>query len=358
MKTVTIYYNRCEHTSRILTGFFLLAKEKKISLQAIENKGNFRGISFLCLEAEVDGKRFLFDLGDSWWLGSENGSRALNDVDGYFARSYIRDPARRSACCEPNMHKVHPLGFDYYATFPGNPMDRRPGLRQHASSVLKTISGYNKCFYVPYFEGKADQKSTNIKIIFMTRLWDPDEVNPNEPGISEDAAEYRKYMIEERRYINRERIQIIRELQKQYGNQFFGGVFQNEAAEKLCPELILNRSDVRKKAYLDRMKQSDICIGSMGLHQSIGWKTGEYVAAARAIVAEKFVYEVSGDFSEGKNYIPFTSSAECIEAVERLYHDPDAIYRMKLANEQYYRQYLRPEQQIINALWQAGIELE
>ena len=212
--------------------------------------------------------------------------------------------------------------------------------------------------YVPYFEGKADLKKADFKIIFMTRLWDPDEVNPNEPGISEDISEYRKYMIDERHYINRERIQIVKELQKQYGKQFFGGIYQNKVAEKLCPELILDRSDVRKKAYLDRMKQSDICIGSMGLHQSTGWKTGEYIAAARAIVAEKLVYEVPGDFEEGKNYIPFTSSTECIEAVDRLYHDPEAIYRMKLANEQYYRQYLRPEQQITNALQKVGIILD
>lgn len=51
------------------------------------------------------------------------------------------------------------------------------------------------------------------------------------------------------------------------------------------------------------MRRSDICIGSTGLWDSIGWKTGEYVAAARAVVNERFVYEVPGGFREGVNYL-------------------------------------------------------
>lgn len=98
------------------------------------------------------------------------------------------------------------------------------------------------------------------------------------------------------------------------------------------------------------MKKSDICIGSTGLHKSIGWKTGEYVAAARAIVAERFQYQVTGNFEENINYIPFDSVDECLSAVEKLYHDPEAVYQMKLSNEAYYAKYLRPEKQIFNAL--------
>lgn len=36
------------------------------------------------------------------------------------------------------------------------------------------------------------------------------------------------------------------------------------------------------------MHDTDICIGSMGLHKSIGWKTGEHIAASKAIINEKY----------------------------------------------------------------------
>jgi len=58
-----------------------------------------------------------------------------------------------------------------------------------------------------------------------------------------------------------------------------------------------------RRNYLEVMKQSDICISSMGLHQSIGWKTGEYIAASKAIINESFHYKVVGDFQIGKNYL-------------------------------------------------------
>ena len=120
-------------------------------------------------------------------------------------------------------------------------------------------------------------------------------------------------------------------------------------SEKVCPDLILSKPMVRKKAYIDRMKKTDICIGSMGLHRSIGWKTGEYVAAARAIVSERLEYVVPGNFNDGHHYIPYDTSDECLEAVASLYTNPSMLYEMKKANEEYYSQFLIIEQQILNA---------
>ncbi len=98
------------------------------------------------------------------------------------------------------------------------------------------------------------------------------------------------------------------------------------------------------------LHQCDICIGTMGLHESIGWKTGEYVAAAKAIVNERFHYQVTGDFAEGVNYLPFETAQECIAAVQQLVEDPRKLYEMKRANEAYYRRWLKPEVLVKNTL--------
>ena len=98
------------------------------------------------------------------------------------------------------------------------------------------------------------------------------------------------------------------------------------------------------------MRSCDICIGSMGLHESIGWKTGEYVAAAKAIVNERFRYRVTGNFAEGKNYLPFTDADQCVAAVRQLAESPEARYKMQKANEDYYRNSLRPDALVKNSL--------
>ena len=332
----------------------MLEEAGRISLEMIENKNNSRNIPFASIQIEIDDKVITFDMSDSWWLRSVDGFEHLKAVDAYFARSYSSDPAMHLSIVDPYMEKVKPFGFDYYATYKGNPLDQdNKGIVRSFRDVI----GYNRCTYVPYFEGKAEKKNRDATIIFMTRLWDPNEVNPDEPGITDEVKEYRKYMIAERCYINEQRIRIVKELRKEFGDHFTGGIYEDVFSKTQCPELVLNRTQVRKKAYLDKMKKSDICIGSMGLHKSTGWKTGEYIAAARAIVAEKLIYEVPGDFEEGKNYIPFNTAEECLQAVKDLYENPQRIYDMKKANEQYYQAFLKPDRQILNALEQIGIYL-
>ena len=93
-------------------------------------------------------------------------------------------------------------------------------------------------------------------------------------------------------------------------------------------------SDIcEKQNYMRIMKKSDICIATTGLHESIGWKMGEYVAAARGIVSEKLNYRVPGNFKEEKNYLVFSNIDECIDAVDRLYTSPSTLYQMKKNNE-------------------------
>ena len=87
-----------------------------------------------------------------------------------------------------------------------------------------------------------------------------------------------------------------------------------------------------------------------GLHGSIGWKTGEYIAGAKAIVNEAFQYQVPGDFQEGVHYLSFTHVEECIKQVDGLMEHPQEVYAMKCANKEYYEKYLRPDRLISNAL--------
>ena len=186
------------------------------------------------------------------------------------------------------------------------------------------------------FEGKAS-KENGGRILFLTRLWDPDEC-VTEAGRAERVR------------INSDRIQIIRALREKYGSLAVTGLSDTPLSRKLAPELIMNGSYTKRANYLKLLHSSDICIASTGLHGSIGWKTGEYVAAAKAIVTEPFVYSVTGDFENGKNCLTYGSPEECLEAVERLISDPDALYRMKAENESYYKEFLSPDALVRNTI--------
>lgn len=133
---------------------------------------------------------------------------------------------------------------------------------------------------------------------------------------------------------------------------FFGGIYRDGFSERYCPELLVGKAVTLKRSYLHRMRCSDICINTMGLHGSIGWKTAEYVAAARAIESEEFVYSVPGGFDDGVNYLSFRSPEECAERVEMLMEDEKARLEMSRANRDYYENSLRPDAQIRQALRQ------
>ena len=146
-------------------------------------------------------------------------------------------------------------------------------------------------------------------------------------------------------------------LRAAFPEQFIGGIQDSPFAQTQCPDLILSEHSTWKRIYLHRMKHSEICIASTGLHQSSGWKIAEYLAAGRAIVSEPLCYEVPGPFQAGENYLTYTSADGCIEQIRTLLAHPEQILQMGQRNRAYYDTWLRPDQIVAKALEQAKISL-
>lgn len=146
------------------------------------------------------------------------------------------------------------------------------------------------------------------------------------------------------------RIDIIRALKDKYGKAFYGGLEDSDLARQLAPDLILSKKYTNKRAYLKRMRNSDICIASTGLHNSIGWKFAEYIVASKAICSERLCYEVPGGFNKNKNYIEFDSVDSCADSVDYLVHHPEKIREMQNANREYYINFLKPDILVANTL--------
>lgn len=325
-KIKLIIGTKIPHVSQIVTGCLML-KQQGWDVEIVDHSSNqenlLRGMPVI--QAEYRGQRLVYDVGDGYNV-PEDIVTGLENCDFYFKRSFSEEKNRKLIC--RHLEKMYPLGFNYHVTYRGNPANEPLW-----KTVAKPLLGKTPdCYFVPkVFEGKAEKKQGQPKILFLARLWDDQE-----PGFSaEENAE--------RTYINNVRIEIIRSLREKYGDAFVGGLNDNALSRAWAPDLIMPSEYTERRKYLKLLHSSDICIGSMGLFESIGWKTGEYVAAAKAIVNEEMHFTVTGDFAEGKNYLAFHTAEQCLAAVQTLVEDPARLYAMKQANQQYYQQYLRPD---------------
>lgn len=271
-----------------------------------------------------NGHYIAYDVEDGYQYVEEM-QRLLETVDFYFKRSFS---CQKNKELFPDYYKkIYPLGLNFHVTTKGNPIDHVNVIKKICNVFMHRDS--LDMFTPSAFEMIPQFKTSDIKIIFYSRLWAPHDQNED---------------------INNTRIEIIRSLRKKYGSNFFGGLENSELAMQLAPELVVDKSVVRRSNYLKQMKQADIGIATTGLHGSIGWKLAEYVAAGKAIVTEKLNYEVPNGFVVDNNYYTFSSADDCLDKIQSLINDPSKLYEMKMENYRYYQTSLRPDMLIKNTL--------
>ena len=264
----------------------------------------------------------------------------LKKCDYYFKRSYSEKENVKFAdkINDPQaIKKMYPLGFNYDVTYDWCPINDGVPWKETIKKLLGFKNPANAYFKKQVFEQKPNYNGRNPVVFFQTRLWDIPDCYP-------------QWKKEQWSWINETRLTIVRALKKEFGTLFDGGLIDTPTDRKLAGDLIIPVEETDRKKYIEKMKRADICIGTTGLHMSIGGKTGEYIAASRAIVHEKFYYEVTGNFENGRNYLEFSNSDECVAAVYRLIDNPDLLLNMQNNNHEYYLKYLEPCRLIENTI--------
>jgi hypothetical protein len=176
------------------------------------------------------------------------------------------------------------------------------------------------------------------KILLMCRVWDP--VHTPHLRLRDD-----------RERVNEMRAACIRAGRAEFGDRFYGGLAHGDFSREHYGDCLLpSARDGERHAFLARVRDSAICVSTSGLHQSIGWKMAEYVASSRAILAESLHYVVPGGFAPGRNLIEFDSVDGFIAAAERLMRDHELRSAMMHANWDYYREWVRPDAQVLRTL--------
>lgn len=340
------------HLYHITAGFVELERQGIIDLRVEKlGKGSQEKLPYNMMEVIINDRvRVLYDANDGYDnLLTENQGYVefmdglLQDFDFCFKRSFSR--LYNSKLKYGN--KMYPLGLNYMVTVPGNiahsPLPHDP-FKEKVKKMVRMLpfsEYYNGLYSVSSFE-EIPKRDKHPEILFMARLWD---INGDYTGqISSEKKE-------ERAYINNFRAECIRLCRKEFGSKFYGGVTPSKFAYENYSDIVIeDKSITKRNNYLKKVKDSSICIATMGLHESIGWKFAEYVAASKAIVTEKLHYEIPGNFFEEQNYLVFRSPDECISQIYKLLEDENFKYKMMVNNYKYYHEYVRPDRLVLNSI--------
>lgn len=332
------------HLQILYTGFHWLKENGSIHLsyQILQDPGSLQQLpspSELLVKVN-DSRNVLFDMVD---FGEINAA-ILDQVDFYYKRSF--SPAIVGEALA--FKKVFPLGLMYRVEekypdrFTLARMKLEKDRKTRTASIVKAygslLGDLNPRFFRlnPSNCSCKPEKSLLPGVIFMSGLWDPETT----------ARKYR----DERVQINEMRVQCVRRLRKEFGRSFMGGLIPNEYAKKNFPDcLVENERMTLFGNYIRLLRKYPIAVATTGLHNSIGWKFGEYVAFSRAIVSERLHYEAPG-LKSGKHYLEFNTPDECVDSVAKLFSDKSLRDEMMEANHLYYEKYLRPDQLVWNAL--------
>lgn len=309
VKVKARYTDYWMHVSVLITGLRKLQEIGAIELELVketdEEKNHQAG-----MEMDVNGLRVYLDVSD----GYNNLSFIrdhINDYDIWFKRSFSEKLNK-----EYGLVKIVPLGLNYgvFDSFVS-----RVFKRESTKTFLLRFIGIKPDFEIGTRDYECVPKLNEVpQICFTARLWSG----------------------EENREINEMRILLVRELRRKYGSSFHGGIYKSAESEAMCPDLIVNKIYTQKNCYLKRMKSCDICIATTGLHGSIGWKLAEYVMASKVVLTEPLNYYVPYGFSNGSNYLEFSSVDECMSLIDSLLNSPERMRAIMQSNYDYYRESL------------------
>ncbi len=355
-----LYQSSSPHLQQLYTGFLMLHKSGAIRLSQERRQArtvypsraqHLRDASHAHLDAVIEGKtRIHFDTHDS----EEIATCELDDCDLYFKRSYL--PTLVATLPPEQRSRIEPLGLNY-RVLPSSidwfAAQRALWLRDTpvARMLKEAFDARNRFGYKPRADGMEAPVELGAapRVLFLAATYDPHD----DPARSQDKNE-------DRISINETRARCIRLLKGALGERFTGGFANTAFARKRYPDLIAPDSLTTQASYIATMRSHSICVATTGLHGSIGWKLAEYVAFSKAILSEKLVFGVPGDFGPGRNYLEFGSPEDCAAGAVRLVEDRDLRERLMLSNAAYYRDFLRPDALVGNALARArgvGAEL-
>tara|TARA_B100000408_G_scaffold138583_1_gene132804 strand:+ start:20423 stop:21469 length:1047 start_codon:yes stop_codon:yes gene_type:complete len=318
------------HLQQMYTGLETLQKMGTIRLEYVDQAIKHNEV-FTTLV--INNKDVVIDCKDSVEIEQKN----YDDCDVYFKRSLSPKHFH-------TLSKIHPFGL-YFEVYPSvrsaHTIERFLAFSENsavnkAKSLVKALDTKNLLSYMPRANNflPKHEKIEDISILFFTRLWNPH---------FDREFELSKVETCDRELINTLRIDCVRALRKEFGQECLVGLMDDEYSRKLAPDLILSPEVTAQRKYIELVKRSKVCITSTGLHGSIGAKFSEYLALGKLILSEPFNHVLTSPVEEGINYLAYNSPEQCVDKAKQMLRSSDENRAMIESNSQYSIEYLRPE---------------
>jgi len=341
-----VEYKNISHLNQLYTGFKFLHDANVINLQFSKTISHLELKNKPVIKVILDDSVVIYyDSLDGFnWIDKDESSNLKYffntfKCDYYFKRSYNSSLEMKGLG-----FKVLPLGL-YYNITPYFDVQKSNLIgvfkkKFKNNKLARKLLKVNRNFYTKDFENYPNLDFYSPKILFSARLWDPSKALNKQNEF-------------QRKEINEFRMDIVKRLKIEFGDNFIGGIsIDSYSSTCLSKEYLLPFEFTNREFYLKTMKQSAICIATTGLHNSIGGKLTEYVAASRAIITEPLHYKVPGEFKKDKNYLEFNNVEQLIDNVNLLLQNKNRLREMMVSNSNYYNNSLRPDRLVFNTLIQ------
>lgn len=352
-----------QHLSQICVGYKLLENKGILKIKEVKLCPELKKTYHFApiMEVIINNKIIAYDLSDGYQniLKDSIFDNSISHVDLYYKRSYDINKHNNLI----NKSKIKPLGLNYQCSCKNNPfleIDKSQdykGIINYIRNKYYKIRAY-QTFYskIHYSVFEHNHHYKNYNLLFSCRLWDLNSISPESIqetypylDFQEAKNEYDR-IINETNLLNEQRIDIVRTLKKEFKNRFIGGIEYSNFSMKKCSDLVIPLSNSNKFSYMKHVHSNIIGISSVGLHQSIGWKFAEYVAASKAIISDSLNYSLPGNFNRKKNYIEYSSTDDLITKANDLLSDINQIHYIESNNRDYYEKYLRPDSLVYNTI--------
>jgi hypothetical protein len=265
---------------------------------------------------------------------------ALERCDAYFKRSFHAPDLRALA---PLLRaKVRPYGLNFACrtwdstlrvlatTLPRGLLRWTPLAFGDRSALRAELDVWRQYVTTPLLEAfeHAPSEPVDTVVMFQTRVWGAMDMGPDR--------------LEE---VNRPRVALVRALRHAFGPRFRGGLVPTDLARSLYPDA-LSAEPSRRDAYVAFAKRALVGIYTRGLHHSLAFKLGEYLASSKCMVSEPLRNELPAPLRQGEHLLEYQSIEECVSACDRLLSDPTLASEMRWNNWRYYRRQTRPAERL------------
>jgi hypothetical protein len=256
----------------------------------------------------------------------------LNWADAYFKRSY--DLLALAWLGRQRSRAIRPFGLNSPAisfAAAGAIMRARIGAAWTGAGLARDFRRLLALPDLTDFEAPPDAPTEPL-VLLQTAVWDSEAPDTDE--------------------VNEQRVLVIRALRERLGGRFIGGLLPTALARANHPELITDLP-VRMRRYPRVVRRALIGVNVRGLHNSVGFKLGEYLAASRCIVGDPPSATLPTPLQPGRHYLAAVSTDELLQACELLLSEPARAAEMRAANWHYYLAQVEPGAQMLRVLEQS-----